>query len=135
MAFAERYVVTALTQVTRYLTDEMTRALAQQRVLDLVEDDTKVVIGHSLGSVVAYESMHRLNAALPLLVTLGSPLGLRTIVKDRLRPAPSFPKRVTSDIWTLSSVIDRSPGAGGGQRRAVSVAERKASRWSGPGKR
>ena len=95
MAFAERHVVTALTQVTRYLTDEMTRALAQQRVLDLVEDDTKVVIGHSLGSVVAYESMHRLKAPLPLLVTLGSPLGLRTIVKERLRPAPSFPRQVT----------------------------------------
>ena len=42
MAFAERFVVTALTQVTRYLTDEMIRALAQQRVLDLVEDDTRV---------------------------------------------------------------------------------------------
>jgi hypothetical protein len=31
---------------------------------------------------------------LPLLVTLGSPLGLRTIVKDCLRPPAAFPPRV-----------------------------------------
>ena len=52
------------------------------------------MIGHSLGSVVAYESAHRLTRPLPLLVTLGSPLGLRTIVNDRLRPPPSFPLQV-----------------------------------------
>jgi hypothetical protein len=94
MTLAERFVVAALVQVTRYLSDELIRALAQQRVLDLVEDDTRIIIGHSLGSVVAYESAHRLAQPLPLLLTLGSPLGLQTIVIDRLRPPPSFPPRV-----------------------------------------
>jgi alpha-beta hydrolase superfamily lysophospholipase len=94
MALAERFGPAALNQVTRYLFDELTRALAQQRVLDLVEDDTRVIVGHSLGSVVAYECAHRLSQPLPLLVTLGSPLGLRTIVTDHLRPPPSFPPRV-----------------------------------------
>jgi hypothetical protein len=103
MTLAERFVVTALMQVTRYLSDELIRALAQQRVLDLVEDNTRVIIAHSLGSVVAYESAHRLAQPLPLLLTLGSPLGLRTIVTDRLRPPPSFPPRV--DRWV--NVADR----------------------------
>jgi hypothetical protein len=103
MTFAERFVVTALVQVTRYLSDESIRALAQQRTLDLVGDDTRVVIGHSLGSVVAYECAHRLTRPLPLLLTLGSPLGLRSIVMDRLRPPPSFPPRVGR--WT--NVADR----------------------------
>jgi hypothetical protein len=94
MAFAEQFVVTALVQVTRYLTDDAIRAAAQQAVRDLVDADTRVIIGHSLGSVVAYEYAHRLEHPLPLLVTLGSPLGLRTIVTDRLHPAPSFPPRV-----------------------------------------
>jgi hypothetical protein len=94
MAFAQRFVVAALVQVTRYLSDELIRALAQQRVLDLIEEDTRILIGHSLGSVVAYEAAHRLAQPLPLLLTLGSPLGLRTIVTDRLRPPPSFPPRV-----------------------------------------
>jgi hypothetical protein len=97
MTFAERFVITALMQVTRYLSDEMTRVLAQQRVLDLVEGGTRIIIGHSLGSVVVYECAHRLAQPLPLLLTLGSPLGLRTIVTDRLRPPPSFPPRV--DRW------------------------------------
>ena len=103
MTFAERFVVAALVQVTRYLSDELIRALAQQRVLDLVEDDTRIVVAHSLGSVVAYESAHRLSHPLPLLLTLGSPLGLRTIVADRLRPPPSFPPQV--ERWV--NVADR----------------------------
>ena len=32
---------------------------------------------------------------LPLLLTLGSPLGLQTIIADRLRPPPSFPPKVS----------------------------------------
>ncbi|MFI5459171.1 MAG: hypothetical protein ACHRXM_27395 [Isosphaerales bacterium] len=103
MSVAERFVRTALMQVTRYLSDELIRTLAQQRVLDLVQDDTRVIVGHSLGSVVAYECAHRLTQPLPLLLTLGSPLGLRTIVTDRLRPPPSFPPRVVR--WT--NVADR----------------------------
>lgn len=93
-AIAERFVLAALAQATRYLSDELIRAQAQHRVLRIVEDDTRIIIGHSLGSVVAFECAHRLSTPLPLLLTLGSPLGLRTIVTDRLRPPPSFPPMV-----------------------------------------
>ena len=96
MYLAERFILTSLVQVTHYLTDEATRAQAQKSVLGLVTSDTRVIIGHSLGSVVAYECAHQLKRPLPLLVTLGSPLGLRTIVADRLRPPPSFPPKVSS---------------------------------------
>jgi fructose-specific component phosphotransferase system IIB-like protein len=95
MAFAERFVKSALTQVTQYLTDENIRAAAQRAVLDLIDADTRVVVAHSLGSIVAYEAMHRLERPLPLFCTLGSPLGLQTIVYQRLRPQPpTFPKQV-----------------------------------------
>ncbi len=94
---AERFVVTALAQVSRYLTDGTMRNKVQAAMLKHVKADTRVVIGHSLGSVVAYECAHLLTHPLPLLVTIGSPLGLRTIVTDRLRPPPSFPSRVT--VW------------------------------------
>ena len=103
MDFAQRFVLTALNQVTLYLTSEPIRAGAQQKVLHLVDDDTRIIIGHSLGSVVAYECAHRLSRSLPLLLTLGSPLGLRTIVLDRLRPPPSFPPKVNR--WV--NVADR----------------------------
>ena len=95
MAFAERFVRRSLAQVTRYLTDDAIRAAAQKAVLDLIDPDTKIVISHSLGTVVAYEAVHHLDRPLPLLVTLGSPLGLDTIIYPRLRPQPpTFPVQV-----------------------------------------
>ena len=95
MAFAERFVWRALAQVTRYLTDDALRAAAQKAVLDLIGPDTRVVVSHSLGTVVAYEAVCRLERPLPLLVTLGSPLGLDTIIYPRLRPQPpTFPPQL-----------------------------------------
>lgn len=79
---------TAVVQVSRYLSDDRLYAEVQRRVAEHVGPDTKVLIGHSLGSVVAFEAAHRLGHELPLLVTLGSPLGLRNIVYERLRPQP-----------------------------------------------
>jgi hypothetical protein len=92
MGFAERFVRRSLAQVTRYLTDEMIRSAALNSVFELVGPNTKVVIGHSLGSVVAYEAVHLIKQPIPLLITLGSPLGLHTIVYEQVRPQPpTFP--------------------------------------------
>jgi pimeloyl-ACP methyl ester carboxylesterase len=95
MAFAERFVRRSLAQVTRYFTDEMIRAAALESVLKLLDANTNVMIGHSLGSVVAYAAVHLIKQPLPLLITLGSPLGLQNIVYQRLRPQPpTFPPNV-----------------------------------------
>jgi hypothetical protein len=95
MAVASRFVWRALTQVSRYLTDDGIRSFAQDQILQWIGPDTRLVIGHSLGSVVAYEAVHRAYDASHLptdqtltLVTLGSPLGLESVVYDRLRPQP-----------------------------------------------
>jgi len=77
-----------LLQVTRYLTEDDLRAAAQARVAALLDEDTQLVIGHSLGSVLAWEACQALDRPLPVLVTLGSPLGLDTVVYPRLRPQP-----------------------------------------------
>jgi hypothetical protein len=48
-----------------------------------------VVIAHSLGTVVAYETLHAYpHQRVPLLITLGSPLALPGAVFPRLDPAP-----------------------------------------------
>jgi hypothetical protein len=95
VGFAERFVNRSLAQVTRYLTNEEIRSAALASVFKLIGPETKVLIGHSLGSVVAYEAAHRMGQPLPLLLTLGSPLGLQTIVYQRLRPQPpGFPPNV-----------------------------------------
>ncbi len=90
MGFAERFVNKALAQVTRYFTDERIREAAQRSVLNLIDPETRIVIGHSLGSVIAYEAVMRLDQPLPLLITLGSPLGLDTLIYPKLRPQPPF---------------------------------------------
>ena len=77
-----------LGQVAAYLDDEAVREDAIEAVLSRVAPDTKVVLAHSLGTIVAYEALHRLEQPLPLLITFGSPLGLRSIIRRRLRPQP-----------------------------------------------
>ena len=87
---AETALIGDLKQVRRYLREPELRAAARQRVLVALGPDTRVVIGHSLGSVVAYEAL----CAAPqqparTFITIGSPLGIRQLIFDRLDPAPS----------------------------------------------
>lgn len=65
--------------------DEIDRIVAAQ----LTEEPT-VVVGHSLGSVVAYSVLttDRRSVKIPLLVTVGSPLAVRA-VRDQFRPLRS----------------------------------------------
>lgn len=47
-----------------------------------------IVVAHSLGTVVSLETLHTHGKRIPLLVTLGSPLGMRRAVQPRVRPQP-----------------------------------------------
>lgn len=102
---ALRAMVFDLKQVRRYLQDQQLRKAARTMVRALITADTQVVVAHSLGSVVAYETL----AAMPghqvrALVTLGSPLGIGNLIFDRLHPAPrdGFGAWPGSDelVWT-----------------------------------
>lgn len=86
---AERAMLFDLQQVRRYITEPEVRHAVQDRVEAVVAIDTRVMIGHSLGSVVAYEALCA-HPEWPVrgLVTLGSPLGVRNLIFDRLMPAP-----------------------------------------------
>lgn len=86
--FAGTVLRTALAQVSLYLTDDALRERVQARVAEHLGPDTVAVIGHSLGSVVAYEALHHHPYPLPVLITLGSPLGVRNVVYERTRPQP-----------------------------------------------
>jgi hypothetical protein len=68
--------------VERYKSRARLRANVLHRVLDLTADhDELIIIGHSLGSVVAVDALSYLPADLhvPLLITMGSPLSFRSI--------------------------------------------------------
>jgi hypothetical protein len=87
---AIRVMVADLKQVARYFSEPALRACARSRVSALVDPDTAVVVGHSLGSVVAYEALCSLPGhGVRALVTLGSPLGIRALITERLAPPPT----------------------------------------------
>jgi hypothetical protein len=107
-AFAERFVNQALAQVSAYFPDETIREVAKESVDRLIGPEIKVVIGHSIGAIVAYEAIQARYAqangdsSLPLFLTLGSPLGLRTVIYEKLIPQPpSFPAGVISRAYLV----------------------------------
>jgi hypothetical protein len=54
---AERVLISHLKQAWAYFHDESLRAAMIGRVADAITSDTRVLIGHSFGSVVAYEAL------------------------------------------------------------------------------
>jgi hypothetical protein len=92
---SEKFFVGALKQVTRYFGDADIRRAARQRFATHLTGETRLVIAHSLGSVVAYEALCQAESKLaPTFITLGSPLGLPNLIFDRLQPAPTEGKGV-----------------------------------------
>jgi hypothetical protein len=87
---AEQLMIADVKQVALYMRDDALRAEIQARVREAIAPDTKVVVAHSLGSVVAYEVLAAASADLGVttLVTLGSPLGIPNVIFDRLAPPP-----------------------------------------------
>ena len=67
--------------------DEIDRIVASK-----ITEEPTVVVGHSLGTVVSYSilSSDRRRLRVPLYVTVGSPLGVRS-VRDQFRPLRSPP--------------------------------------------
>jgi pimeloyl-ACP methyl ester carboxylesterase len=101
---SERALIGSLKQLRTYFTDPGMRDQARRRVLDTVTAETRVLVGHSLGSVVAYEVLC-VEPDLPVttFVTLGSPLGIPNLVFDRLEPEPGrWP-----NVGTWTNITDR----------------------------
>jgi hypothetical protein len=86
----QRGFIGSLKQVTMFLSNSDVKERVLQRVADEITYDTRVIIGHSLGSVVVYEYMTRYSPPqVELLLKLGSPLGIPHLVFERLTPAPA----------------------------------------------
>jgi hypothetical protein len=107
---AERALIGFIKQVHRYFAEPELRAAVIKRVTEIIHPDTRVVIGHSLGSVVAYEALcARSDRPVRALITLGSPLGIRNLIFEQLHPAPTGGRGawpVGVQQWT--NIADRS---------------------------
>jgi hypothetical protein len=86
---AEKIVIFYLKQVKGYLHNPALRKQIQDRVIECIDRDTRILVGHSLGSVVCYEILcQHPEWPVKVLVTLGSPLGIKRLIFDRLEPSP-----------------------------------------------
>ncbi|GII57165.1 hypothetical protein Pth03_55540 [Planotetraspora thailandica] len=77
-------------EVATYLGGGNPRVKARDTVADVIRRRRpRAVIAHSLGSVVTYEAFWaHADLSTELLITLGSPLGMRNVVFERLAPVP-----------------------------------------------
>ncbi|MCM1967941.1 alpha/beta hydrolase [Streptomyces sp. G1] len=111
---------TIVGQVARYLNraePDARGATLDHRIRErvsacLAHDGPTIVIAHSLGTVVTLETLHAHRGPVPLLVTLGSPLGVRTAVLPRTRPQPvRAPESVGRwlNFWDRDDVIAARP--------------------------
>ncbi|MFW8610147.1 hypothetical protein [Rhizobium beringeri] len=93
-----------------YLTSELVRTEIDKIVMKSMNGEPTIVVGHSLGSVVAYNVL-KTNPGfkVPMLVTIGSPLGIRAI-RTPLSPI-GFPKSVTSwfNAYDTRDVVALNP--------------------------
>jgi hypothetical protein len=91
-ALAERFLVTFLSEVGRYFDPRQPtgRLAACTEVATAISAHRpRIVIAHSLGSVITYETLWAYpTVGVELLITIGSPLALPNGIHPRLRPAP-----------------------------------------------
>ncbi|MET9764519.1 alpha/beta hydrolase [Streptomyces sp. NPDC006372] len=117
---SSQLTLTVLGQVARYLNrgepdssgDSLDRRIRERVAGCLDQDGASVVVAHSLGTVVALETLHEHKAEIPLLATLGSPLGMRTAVLPRTRPQPPSTPDVVGrwlNFWDRDDVIAARP--------------------------
>ncbi len=117
---SSQLTLATLGQVARYLNRaeaDATGISLDRRIRERVAghlglNGPTVVVAHSLGTVVALEALHEHKGDVPLFVTLGSPLGMRTAVLHRTRPQPAgTPETVGRwlNFWDRDDVIAARP--------------------------
>lgn len=125
--FADGWVRETVADTLRYLEDHdrlgaRVRARVIEALLDAAQRGRLLVIGHSLGSVIIYDSLwtltHGLDKPLPVdcLLTLGSPLGTRFIQRRLLgferRDEKRFPHGIRRwhNLATVGDLAALDPG-------------------------
>lgn len=87
-AIGREQVDRTIAQLGRYFDDAALRAEVRGRVAAAITGATRVVVAHSLGTVVAYEALAAMDGPARLdLVTIGSPLGRHQVIGADLQPA------------------------------------------------
>ena len=104
----ERTLLFGLRQVRSFLHDPGVKRLALERLAERIAPNTRVLIAHSLGSVVAYEALcANPQWKVDTFVTLGSPLGIPGLVFDVLTPRPQNGRGAWPHVRRWVNVADQ----------------------------
>jgi endonuclease G len=106
----EVVIATVFRDVAAYLDQEAVRERVLSTVLACLPASGRLVlVGHSLGSVVALDLISRLPSGLSVdvLVTAGSPLGLDTVSDRLITPAPRLARPVGTwvNAWSPADAV------------------------------
>jgi hypothetical protein len=111
-----------LVQVRRFQRDGDLAEAVLGRVREMLPQHPRVLVGHSLGSIVAYEALCRVPGhGVTTLVTLGSPLGLRSIREGMSQQASDRMPNLPPGVLRWVNIYDTSD--------AVSLAGGLAEYW------
>ncbi len=91
---AENIMWRDLKQVSGYMAGSQRDEIRSRADAALAAPDVRIVVAHSLGTVVAYEAVSATDRPIDLFVTIGSPLGLTRPIYRRLTPRAAFPSNV-----------------------------------------
>lgn len=99
--------LTALVQANAYLRKPGARPAIDARVKPEIVDGDQVIVAHSLGTIVAFHLLRKLasenpNIKVPLLITVGSPLGVEAVKKY-----VDIPHRIPPNIARWENYFDR----------------------------
>lgn len=104
----ERMLLFGLRQVRIFLHDAELKRAVLERVAEHVAPDTRVVVAHSLGSIVAYEALcAHPEWRVDTFLTLGSPLGIRHLVFDALTPQPRDGRGAWPNVRRWVNIADQ----------------------------
>jgi hypothetical protein len=108
-----RFMCNFVRDAASYLNHQERREAVRTEVARAIAEHTPdVIVAHSLGSVVTYETLWaHPELSLPRLVTVGSPLALPGAIFDRLEPRPTPDARVgmgsrPSNVTTWINIAD-----------------------------
>lgn len=107
----QRFLIFGLKQVRLFLDDPTLKKDVLARVEDVVTSETRMIIGHSLGSVVAYEALCKNSENsdwnVHTFVSIGSPLGISNLVFDALTPKPKGGRGVWPSVKRWINIADK----------------------------
>lgn len=111
-----------LVQVRRFQRDNDLAETVLGRVREMLLQNPRVLIGHSLGSIVAYEALCRIpDHGVTTLITVGSPLGLRSIREGMSQQAHDRMPNLPPGLLRWTNIYDPDD--------AVSLAGGLAEYW------